>query len=55
MRKIIEVMEREITMTHAYLTTAGGLTFIDFHEGQYPYGMLVFVMAVMEEYRNDNS
>lgn len=45
----------ESHVTHLYLTTAGSLTFIDFHEGNYPYGLGVFLLAVMEESRDDKS
>lgn len=38
---------------HLYLLTAGGLTFSDFVDGHYHYGLLVFVMAVIEESRDE--
>lgn len=33
---------------HFYIGTAGGLTFLDFIEGHYPYGLLVLALAIQE-------
>jgi hypothetical protein len=54
MRKLLGIIESEITMTHAYLGTAGGMSVYDILTGHYPYGLLVMALAVIEELKNDS-
>ena len=37
-----------ITKIHVYGVTAGGLSFMDFHEGRHGYGLGVLVLAFLD-------
>lgn len=45
---LINYADYHITKMHLYMSTAGGITMLDFREGHHMYGTLVLVLALID-------